>query len=213
MVLWPIAVRCLEGVPFPNWHRHLGASLRAQPGAGREQAGPTGLPANAALPHLSVMCHCQRRGSQLLLGQECHLHVFEQGGVAQVRTRRPSPEASSAFLSGASFLGTTLGPAEGRDGQGGWKGSHSQTDHVGAAAAQPPPAPARSDTGRSRRSAAPLWAPGARGARARENIALGSSPSCWGVRAHVRSRAAGSMAPSWGGAAGQRWEATRRPWT
>ncbi|VCX31085.1 unnamed protein product [Gulo gulo] len=30
------------------------------------------------------MCHCQRRGSQLLLGQECHLHVFEQGGVAQI---------------------------------------------------------------------------------------------------------------------------------
>ncbi|XP_012909825.2 probable low-specificity L-threonine aldolase 1 [Mustela putorius furo] len=84
MVLWPMAVRCLEGVPFPNWHKHLGASLRAQPGAGREQVGPTGLPANAALPHLSVMCHCQRRGSQLLLGQECHLHVFEQGGVAQI---------------------------------------------------------------------------------------------------------------------------------
>ncbi|XP_072602634.1 uncharacterized protein [Vulpes vulpes] len=30
------------------------------------------------------MGHCQRRGSQLLLGQECHLHVYEQGGVAQI---------------------------------------------------------------------------------------------------------------------------------
>nr|XP_008523106.1 PREDICTED: probable low-specificity L-threonine aldolase 2 isoform X2 [Equus przewalskii] len=33
---------------------------------------------------ISVMCHCRRRGSQLLLGQECHLHVYEQGGVAQI---------------------------------------------------------------------------------------------------------------------------------
>ncbi|CAD7668332.1 unnamed protein product [Nyctereutes procyonoides] len=32
----------------------------------------------------AVMGHCQRRGSQLLLGQECHLHVYEQGGVAQI---------------------------------------------------------------------------------------------------------------------------------
>jgi hypothetical protein len=37
-------------------------------------------------PSVSVMGHCRRRGSQLLLGQECHLHVYEQGGVAQVRT-------------------------------------------------------------------------------------------------------------------------------
>lgn len=48
-----------------------------------------GLRANTALPRLSVMGHCQRRGSQLLLGQECHLHVYEQGGVAQVRTGTP----------------------------------------------------------------------------------------------------------------------------
>nr|XP_014338639.1 PREDICTED: probable low-specificity L-threonine aldolase 2 [Bos mutus] len=33
---------------------------------------------------ISVMCHCRRRGSQLLLGHECHLHVYEQGGVAQI---------------------------------------------------------------------------------------------------------------------------------
>ncbi|GAB5581366.1 probable low-specificity L-threonine aldolase 2 isoform X2 [Prionailurus iriomotensis] len=32
----------------------------------------------------ALMCHCQRRGSQLLLGQESHLHVYEQGGVAQI---------------------------------------------------------------------------------------------------------------------------------
>uniref|UniRef100_A0A8C8S8Y9 Aromatic amino acid beta-eliminating lyase/threonine aldolase domain-containing protein n=1 Tax=Pelusios castaneus TaxID=367368 RepID=A0A8C8S8Y9_9SAUR len=33
---------------------------------------------------IAVMCHCRRRGAQLLLGREAHLHVFEQGGVAQV---------------------------------------------------------------------------------------------------------------------------------
>lgn len=35
----------------------------------------------------SVMCHCRRWGSQVLLGQESHLHVYEQGGIAQVRSR------------------------------------------------------------------------------------------------------------------------------
>lgn len=30
------------------------------------------------------MCHCQRRGAQLLLGAGAHLHVYEHGGVAQV---------------------------------------------------------------------------------------------------------------------------------
>ncbi|KAK7807588.1 hypothetical protein U0070_013894 [Myodes glareolus] len=33
---------------------------------------------------IHVMGHCRRRGSQVLLGQECHLHVYEQGGVAQI---------------------------------------------------------------------------------------------------------------------------------
>uniref|UniRef100_A0A8C3J5Y3 Aromatic amino acid beta-eliminating lyase/threonine aldolase domain-containing protein n=1 Tax=Calidris pygmaea TaxID=425635 RepID=A0A8C3J5Y3_9CHAR len=30
------------------------------------------------------MCHCQRRGGQLLLGRDAHLHVYEHGGAAQV---------------------------------------------------------------------------------------------------------------------------------
>ncbi|KAB0399604.1 hypothetical protein E2I00_002252, partial [Balaenoptera physalus] len=42
------------------------------------------VPTNTMANLISVMCHCQRRGSQLLLGQECHLHVYEQGGVAQI---------------------------------------------------------------------------------------------------------------------------------
>ncbi|XP_014718706.1 uncharacterized protein [Equus asinus] len=42
------------------------------------------VPTNTMANLISVMCHCRRRGSQLLLGQECHLHVYEQGGVAQI---------------------------------------------------------------------------------------------------------------------------------
>ncbi|XP_042823410.1 probable low-specificity L-threonine aldolase 2 isoform X4 [Panthera tigris] len=42
------------------------------------------VPTNTMANLISVMCHCQRRGSQLLLGQESHLHVYEQGGVAQI---------------------------------------------------------------------------------------------------------------------------------
>ncbi|XP_057357741.1 uncharacterized protein LOC118925046 isoform X2 [Manis pentadactyla] len=42
------------------------------------------VPTNTMANLISVMCHCRRRGSQLLLGQESHLHVYEQGGVAQI---------------------------------------------------------------------------------------------------------------------------------
>ncbi|DAA18119.1 TPA: threonine aldolase 1-like [Bos taurus] len=42
------------------------------------------VPTNTMANLISVMCHCRRRGSQLLLGHECHLHVYEQGGVAQI---------------------------------------------------------------------------------------------------------------------------------
>nr|XP_045014937.1 probable low-specificity L-threonine aldolase 2 [Jaculus jaculus] len=42
------------------------------------------VPTNTMANLISVMGHCRRRGSQLLLGQECHLHVYEQGGVAQI---------------------------------------------------------------------------------------------------------------------------------
>ncbi|XP_074870299.1 uncharacterized protein LOC142023385 isoform X1 [Carettochelys insculpta] len=41
---------------------------------------PTSTMANL----ISVMCHCQRRRAQLFVGRGAHLHVFEQGGVAQV---------------------------------------------------------------------------------------------------------------------------------
>ncbi|XP_029402157.1 probable low-specificity L-threonine aldolase 2 isoform X1 [Mus pahari] len=42
------------------------------------------VPTNTMANLISVMGHCRRRGSQVLLGQECHLHVYEQGGVAQI---------------------------------------------------------------------------------------------------------------------------------
>ncbi|XP_025892660.1 probable low-specificity L-threonine aldolase 2 [Nothoprocta perdicaria] len=41
---------------------------------------PTATMANL----IAVMCHCPRRGAQLLLGRDAHLHVYEQGGAAQV---------------------------------------------------------------------------------------------------------------------------------
>ncbi|XP_077184222.1 uncharacterized protein LOC143832949 [Paroedura picta] len=49
---------------------------------GKEEAVfvPTATMANL----IAVMCHCCRRGAQLLLGREAHIHVFEHGGVAQV---------------------------------------------------------------------------------------------------------------------------------
>ncbi|XP_014114921.1 PREDICTED: probable low-specificity L-threonine aldolase 2 isoform X1 [Pseudopodoces humilis] len=41
---------------------------------------PTATMANL----IAVMCHCQRRGAQLFLGQDSHLHQYEHGGAAQV---------------------------------------------------------------------------------------------------------------------------------
>ncbi|XP_062447637.1 uncharacterized protein LOC134148947 [Rhea pennata] len=63
--------------PTVNELQHLAAQI-----TGTEDAlfVPTATMANL----IAVMCHCQRRGAQLLLGREAHLHVYEHGGVAQV---------------------------------------------------------------------------------------------------------------------------------
>uniref|UniRef100_A0A8C3CQK5 Aromatic amino acid beta-eliminating lyase/threonine aldolase domain-containing protein n=1 Tax=Cairina moschata TaxID=8855 RepID=A0A8C3CQK5_CAIMO len=63
--------------PTVNELQHLAARL-----LGMEDAlfVPTATMANL----IAVMCHCQRRGAQLLLGAGAHLHVYEHGGVAQV---------------------------------------------------------------------------------------------------------------------------------
>ncbi|XP_055448533.1 uncharacterized protein LOC129665735 isoform X1 [Psammomys obesus] len=42
------------------------------------------VPTNTMANLISVMGHCRRRGSQVILGQECHLNIYEQGGVAQI---------------------------------------------------------------------------------------------------------------------------------
>ncbi|EMP32436.1 hypothetical protein UY3_10400, partial [Chelonia mydas] len=63
--------------PTVNELQHLAAQLL---GMAEALFVPTSTMANL----IAVMCHCQRRGAQLLVGREAHLHVFEQGGVAQV---------------------------------------------------------------------------------------------------------------------------------
>ncbi|XP_041072744.1 threonine aldolase 1 isoform X1 [Carcharodon carcharias] len=41
---------------------------------------PTGTMGNL----ISVMCHCQERGAELIVGDRAHIHLHEQGGVAQI---------------------------------------------------------------------------------------------------------------------------------
>ncbi|XP_060700824.1 threonine aldolase 1 [Hemiscyllium ocellatum] len=33
---------------------------------------------------ISVMCHCRERGAELIVGDQAHIHLYEQGGVAQI---------------------------------------------------------------------------------------------------------------------------------
>ncbi|XP_038634185.1 threonine aldolase 1 [Scyliorhinus canicula] len=41
---------------------------------------PSGTMANL----ISVMCHCPERGAELIVGDQAHIHLCEQGGVAQI---------------------------------------------------------------------------------------------------------------------------------
>ncbi|XP_032562505.1 probable low-specificity L-threonine aldolase 2 [Chiroxiphia lanceolata] len=56
----------------------------------RRAAGTLGTEAALFVPTatmanlIAVMCHCQQRGTQLFLGQNAHLHLYEHGGAAQV---------------------------------------------------------------------------------------------------------------------------------
>ncbi|XP_055553269.1 uncharacterized protein R102.4-like isoform X1 [Falco cherrug] len=98
------------GSPQPTLPAPLGQSGRPVPAGGRAAACPAflhrsdqrGQPVGPwlslpgllhvlpAVPppsrplSLPVMCHCQRRGGQLLLGRDAHLHLYEHGGAAQV---------------------------------------------------------------------------------------------------------------------------------
>lgn len=38
---------------------------------------------------ISVMCHCNERGAELLLGDESHIHLYEQGGASQLAGVHP----------------------------------------------------------------------------------------------------------------------------
>ncbi|XP_005989151.1 threonine aldolase 1 [Latimeria chalumnae] len=33
---------------------------------------------------ISVMCHCRERGAELVVGDQAHVHLYEQGGIAQL---------------------------------------------------------------------------------------------------------------------------------
>ena len=38
---------------------------------------------------VSVMTHCWGRGLEIILGDKAHIHLYEQGNIAQVRPPRP----------------------------------------------------------------------------------------------------------------------------
>ncbi|XP_043924096.1 probable low-specificity L-threonine aldolase 2 isoform X2 [Protopterus annectens] len=38
---------------------------------------------------ISVMCHCSERGAELLVGDESHIHLYEQGGTSQLAGVHP----------------------------------------------------------------------------------------------------------------------------
>ncbi|XP_047403509.1 uncharacterized protein R102.4-like isoform X2 [Sciurus carolinensis] len=65
------------------------------------------VPTNTMANLICVMGHCRRRGSQLLLGQECHLHVYEQGGVAQVHLLAQS-HGARVHLDGARLMNAAV---------------------------------------------------------------------------------------------------------
>jgi threonine aldolase len=35
---------------------------------------------------IAVLAHCWGRGNEVLLGDQSHIHIYEQGGIAQVRS-------------------------------------------------------------------------------------------------------------------------------
>ena len=37
---------------------------------------------------ISVMTHCWGRGQEIILGDKAHIHLYEQGNIAQVSTLR-----------------------------------------------------------------------------------------------------------------------------
>ena len=49
----------------------------------------------------AVMVHCKERGDEMIVGDLSHLHIYEQGGSAQVSVARPpvvGPSSIGQFL-------------------------------------------------------------------------------------------------------------------
>ncbi|XP_047333904.1 low-specificity L-threonine aldolase 1-like [Impatiens glandulifera] len=40
---------------------------------------------------ISVMIHCEVRGSEVILGDNCHIHIFENGGISTIGGVHPRP--------------------------------------------------------------------------------------------------------------------------
>lgn len=50
---------------------------------------------NVRTCHYAVMVHCRERGDEVIVGDLSHIHIYEQGGCAQVSA---PPDARSSFL-------------------------------------------------------------------------------------------------------------------
>jgi threonine aldolase len=57
---------------------------------------PSGTMANL----IAVMVHCEVRGSEVILGADSHIHIYEQGGIATVggKCNLIGPRLSVSYL-------------------------------------------------------------------------------------------------------------------
>lgn len=123
------------GAPEPQGRGHPQPSLHLPARAARGRAAPS-RPLCAP-----VMCHCQRRGAQLLLGAGAHLHVYEHGGAAQVGAGlRPQRGAGAPCGDGGLLLPSSgcRGRGEGSGPARGWRWKQGQRGRGGQG--RPPPA-------------------------------------------------------------------------
>uniref|UniRef100_UPI00398E5336 threonine aldolase 1 isoform X2 n=1 Tax=Pristiophorus japonicus TaxID=55135 RepID=UPI00398E5336 len=95
-----------EPLPLPaRWYRGPGAQAQAGPPRDSvrtvdlrsdtvSRPGPAMRAAMASArvgddvygedPTVNVMCHCRERGAELIVGDQAHIHIYEQGGSAQI---------------------------------------------------------------------------------------------------------------------------------
>lgn len=53
---------------------------------------------------LSVMVHCRERGDEMIVGDLSHLHIYEQGGSAQVWLREKESQTAYIYAPCVAFL-------------------------------------------------------------------------------------------------------------